>query len=135
MDKQIAYDIPLHDIKPLVGIEDYSLYYFIATVSASIVVVFFIIYYLFKWIKKRKKFNIRLKHKEHLEGIDFQSSKDAAYKITMYAHTFKDDSEILQNAYEKLVEQLEKYKYKKDVDKFDEETIKLIDSYKSLVHV
>jgi len=34
-----SYDIPLHDIKPIVEIEEYSLYYFLGFASFALVLV------------------------------------------------------------------------------------------------
>jgi hypothetical protein len=108
-------EIQLHDIKPLIEIQEYSFYYFMGLVSLAIVVLLGLLYLLYKWFRNRNKFNIRAENFKRLKGIDFSSAKESAYKITLYGATFKEDSERHTKVYEELVSLLEEYKYKKEV--------------------
>jgi len=128
-------DIPLHDIKPLIEIQEYSLYYFIALVVVVTVVVFAIIYLIYNYIKNKNSFNLRAEHLKYLKKLDFSDAKQTAYDITNYGATFAADSEQHQRKYENLVEQLESYKYKKSVEDFDVQTKQSIENYVGMLDV
>ncbi len=128
-------EIPLHDIKPLLEIQEYSLYYFIAMTVVVMVLIFGILYLAYRWYKNKNKFNIRKEHYKLLKKVNYKNPKKAAYEITHYGATFKDDSERHQKAYENMLEKLEKYKYKKDVEDFDRETIHYIELFEGLIDV
>lgn len=128
-------EIKLHDIKPLVEIQEYSFYYFIALVGTIIILLVIVIYFLIKWYKNKNRFNVRQEHFKLLSEIDMQDSKLAAYAITFYGLTFKNDSEEHTLAYEKLQDTLQNYKYKKYVSNFDEETKKYLDTYLGMINV
>ena len=68
-----SYDIPLHDIKPIVEIEEYSFYYFLGISSIALILVSVVIYFLYMWFKKRKTFNIRKEHFKLLDLLNLQS--------------------------------------------------------------
>jgi len=128
-------EIPIHDIKPLIEIQEYSLYYFIVITIVAILLLLGVIYLAFRWYKNRQKFNIRAEHYKLLKNVDFSDSKKAAYDITYYGATFKDDSQRHERAYADMLEKLEKYKYKKEVELFDSETIHYIDLFEGLIDV
>ncbi|HIP55338.1 MAG TPA: hypothetical protein EYH11_07685, partial [Sulfurimonas autotrophica] len=128
-------EIPLHDIKPLVEIHEYSLYYFIAVSFVVTLIVVGFLYLLYRWMKNRKKYNKRAEHYKLLHAIDYSNAKKAAYDITFYGATFKDDSHRHQKAYEHMLEKLEKYKYKKSVEDFDADTLHAIELYKEMIDV
>lgn len=128
-------EIPLHDIKPLLEIPDYSLYYFIGLIVVSLIVLYFVIYFIYKWIIKKSSFNVRAEHKRLLDEVNFDDSKKAAYDITFYGATFKDDTPRHTKSYEELQEHLESYKYKKSVDKLDENTMRIIELYQGMIDV
>ena len=54
---------------------------------------------------------------------------------TFYGALFKDDSQKHTEVFEDMVLNLELYKYKKDVDKFDEITTRNIMSYLEIIDV
>ena len=130
-----SFDIPLHDIKPIVDIEEYSLYYFLATGLISIIIFFGIIYLVYKWIKARNAYNQRKEHLKIIKSLNLNDTKHAAYTITIFGATFKDDSPRHSEMYENLLQRLEDYKYKKDVDKFDSEVKGYIKVYKGMLDV
>jgi len=133
MDK--TYDIPLHDIKPLVDIQEYSMEYLIGLGVVGVILLLGAIYLLFVWLRYKNRFNIRKEHYKLFNAITYEESKNAAYKLTLYGLTFKDDSPRHQRAFHDLVERLNSYKYKKSVDSFDSETLHSIDIYKSMLDV
>ena len=129
------YDIPIHDIKPLLEIQEYSLYYLIALGTLALVLLIGLLFLFLKWLKVRNRFNLRKEHLKLLNSIDFSQSKKAAYEITLYGYTFQNDSPRHQRAYHDLLEKLEQFKYKKEVDPLDSETIHYVDLYRGLIDV
>ena len=130
-----TFDIPIHDIKPLVEIEEYSLYYLIGSVTLALIVLGALGYLLYKYIQKSRAYNKRKEYYKLLHEIDLSDTKKAAYAITHYGHLFKDDGERHAGMYANIVERLERYKYKKVVDPFDEETLGYIELYKGMIDV
>jgi len=134
--KQVqSYDIPLHDIKPIVDVEEYSLYYFLGTAFVVLVVIALLSYLLYIYMKKRNAFNIRKEHFKLLNSLDLSDTKQSAYAITNYGATFKDDSDRHKEMYNNITNRLEGYKYKKKVDSFDDETLGFIELYKGMIDV
>ena len=129
------FDIPLHDIKPIVDVQEYSLYYFLVASFVVLLLVLGIIFLLYKWFKKRNEFNIRKEHLKILRSINTKDAKKAAYDITHYGATFEDDSPRHKEMYKNLVSRLEAYKYKKSVDDLDSETLGYFELYKEMCDV
>jgi len=129
------FDIPLHDIKPIIEVQEYSLYYFIGLIVLGAFLFFGALFLLYKWYQKRNLFNIRVEHKKLINAIDFKETKKAAYAFTLYGLTFKDDSPRHTEMYRNLTERLDEYKYKKDVDVFDSEVLSYIELYKEMLDV
>ncbi len=132
---QQNFDIPLHDIKPIVEVQEYSLYYFLGLSAFVLVVVLGGAFLIYKWLQKRNAYNIRKEHMKLLKNLDLSDAKRAAYAITNYGATFKDDSPRHSEMYSNLQTRLEKYKYKKEVDKLDEETLGYFELYKEMCDV
>ena len=130
-----SYDIPLHDIKPIVEIEEYSLYYFLGFASLALVLVAGVAYLLCMWLKKRNRYNRRKEHFKLLNSLDSNNTKESAYAITLYGATFKDDSPRHKEMYDNLLGRLDAYKYKKEVSSFDSEVIGYIELYKGMLDV
>ncbi len=107
----------LHDIKPLVQIPDNSFFVYLALVVTTILFIVIVVFLLIKLYKNRKKSD-RKKYFEILENIDFTNSKQSAYDITKYSRLLaRSDREI--RLCEELIEELDKYKYKKQVEEID----------------
>lgn len=130
-----SYDIPLNDIKTVVEIEDYSLYYLLGSVVAGLIIFSALSYLFYNWYKKRNTYNKRKEHFGILNSLDFKNVKQSAYAITLFGSTFRDDSQRHYEMYENIVKRLEAYKYKKEVDAFDTETIGYIKLYLDMVDV
>ena len=115
----------LKDIKAIEIIPIDLLSYFLA-ISAFIIVVVLLSYFLTRKTKKLTKEQLA---KEYLRKLDFRklSSKNIAYEFTLYGHI------CLQKHFEdeflKIIRQLERYKYKKDVDKIDDDLISQMKEY------
>ena len=135
MQKPTSIDIPLHDIKPLVEVPDYSLYILIASVAVLLALAIGVIFFV-RYMLNRKKENMRIEEFKNLENIDFSDAKQAAYDISHYGLFFRDDSPRHFEAYQNLVLRLGQYKYKKDVDKtLDNETKGYYDIYVGMIDV
>jgi len=128
-------EIQLHDIKPIIDIQEYSLYYFLGVVGITLLLIFAVGYLLYIWFQKKNKFNIRKEHKEMLFSLNLQDTKKSAYAITLYGTTFKNDSTRHEESYHNLVSRLEPYKYKKAVEAFDKETLNYFELYKEMCDV
>ena len=130
-----SYDIPLHDIKPIVDVQEYSFYYFLGLIGIVIVVIIGISYLIYLWYKKKTAFNLRVYHSQLLNELDLQDTKKSAYAISAYGETFKDDSPRHSEMYKNLSTRLQEYKYQKNVENFDDEILGYIELYKGMIDV
>jgi hypothetical protein len=128
-------DIPLHDIKPLVDIADYSIYYFSALIVIVVAVIAAGLFFAWKYWTQKNRHTLRKEHSRLLHEIDFSNPKAAAYAISKYGYTFRDDGTRHYEAYENLLARLAPYKYKKSVDTIDEETKGYYDIYIGMIDV
>lgn len=117
MNEQNELLSKLHDIKPLVEIPDNSFFIFIALITFGILLLISLIFFIIKQIKNRKKSD-RKKYFEILENINFENPKQSAYTITKYTRLLARN-EREKRLCEELIDELEKYKYKKDVETID----------------
>ncbi len=127
--------LKLYDIKPLVEIDDYSWHYFLFLSVFGVVVIVGAVYLVIKWLRHRKRENIRKKHLQLLYDVDLHDTKKAAYQLTKYGATFKDDDTRHKEMYQNMIEKLFSYKYKKEVESFDRETLSIINLYRELCDV
>jgi len=123
--------LKINHIKPLVEVNDYSLYIFIFLVLSSLLVVLFIIFYIYKKIKN-KKVNMQKIYIQKLKNIDIKEAKYAAYTITKYLDLLtKNNTNI--TVIKELNEELAQYKYKKNTHEFSESTITMYNKFKSML--
>ena len=127
------FDIPLHDIKPLVDIEEYSFEYLMAFSGVLVLIFIGLLYLVFIWLKNKKRYNKRKEYAKRIKALELHDTKAAAYKLTHYGAAFKADSPRHAKAYEELFAHLEAYKYKKDVTAFSEETLHFIEIYRGMI--
>lgn len=135
MAQEQSFDIPLHDIKTIVDVQEYSLYYLLGSAFFALLVLLGLGYLIYVWYKKRNRFNLKKEHFRLLHTLDLSDAKSAAYAITLYGATFRDDSPRHQEMYQNLISRLEVYKYKKSVASFDSETLGYIELYKGMIDV
>jgi hypothetical protein len=128
-------EIVLHDIKPLLQIDDYSLYYLIALITVITLIVVGGLYLLYKYLRDKKRFNIKKEHYKILQNINLNETKKAAYDLTHYGATFKDETPRHLKTYLDMVDRLQQYKYKKSVEDFDSETRRVIELYRGMIDV
>lgn len=130
-----TYDVPLHDIKTIVEVQEYSFYYLLGTAILSLLILSLTVYFVYKYLQKRNAYNHRKEHFKLLNSIDFNDTKNAAYAISKYGATFADDGERQSGMYQNVNARLEQYKYKKNVDSFDKETLGYVELYKGMIDV
>ncbi|GGD32654.1 hypothetical protein GCM10012288_03240 [Malaciobacter pacificus] len=107
----------LHDIKPLVEIPDNSFFIFLALVIFGLILLISIAFVLIRFFKNRKKSD-RKRYFEILENIDFSNPKQSAYDITKYSRLLARNEREIRLCND-LIEDLEQYKYKKEVKDID----------------
>ena len=110
----------LHDIKELENIPDNSIFIFSILVFAGIILILTIIFLFIKYFKNRKVSD-RKTYFNILKNIDFDDSKKAAYIITKYSRLIANNDREKKLGNE-LIEELEFFKYKKNVKKIDKLT-------------
>jgi len=130
-----SYDIPLHDIQPLMEVPDSSFGFLMIVVVVVVVLLGSAGYLFYTYFKKEKKLNMRKEYFSALNKVDFKDPKQAAYQITFYGRLFSEDSERLHEAYNNLVEYLEAYKYKKSVESIDDESRSYYKIYLEMIDV
>lgn len=109
----------LNDIKELEKIPDNSFFIFLALVLVFMILLILIIFSLIKFIKNKKP-NQKKVYYKILEDIDFENPKEFAYTFTKYSKLLISNDREKKLA-DELIEELEKYKYKKVVENLDEE--------------
>jgi len=134
-DKQKIYDVPLHDIKTIVEVQEYSFYYLLGSVFLAVLALSVLVYLIYKYIQKLNAYNERKEHLKLLNLLDLTDTKNAAYAISRYGITFANDGVRESEMYKNITSRLEQYKYKQSVEEFDEETLGYIELYKDMLHV
>ncbi len=110
----------LRDIKGIVGVEDYSLWWLLALVAVLLVAGVAVFYILKRKRRKKRRFlktPLELA-REHIEAIDYSDPKSVAYTFIEDVAHFVDEKNRV--AYEAIVRKLTPYKYKKEVPPLDE---------------
>ena len=129
----IDNELKLNEIKGLADIPDNSVFIFSALVFLALVLLFLLVLFIIKLLKNRKK-DLRKEYFETLENIDFKDPKQSAYIITKYARLLaKNERE--QKIANELIEELEEYKYKKEVDTIEEKTKAKLSTFMDIVDV
>ena len=130
-----SYDIPLHDIKPLMEVPDSSFMILAVVVVIVAVVLAGGIYLFYRYLQSIKTINHRKIHYKALKKVDFKDPKSAAYAITEHGRIFAEDSERLNETYSNLVSRLKVYKYKKVVAAIDDESRSYYKIYLEMIDV
>ncbi len=112
----------LKDIRALEPITDINLYLLIVISIFITLIISALLYKLISTIRKKKRDSLRKEVLEKLKSIDLNNPKKAAYGITKYGRFLVQDSQS-QEIFQQLLLRVEKYKFKKDVPLFDDETI------------
>ena len=121
----------LRDIKPLIEIPDSSFYIYWGLISFAVLLGLGILFFVAKKLWDNRKKNLAKDYLAALKSIDWSNSKKAAYEATHYARLLATD-ERRKELFSQLEPMLEKYKYKKEVDQVDQDTL---NQYKLFVQV
>jgi len=116
-------DIPLHDIKGLVEVPDNSFILLMIIVVVLGLVIFSVLgVFIYKFYNKNRSLNLRKVYLQKIHEVNIQDAKTAAYEISLYGRLLaQSDREI--EMLDSLDQRLQKYKYKKDVEKLDDDTL------------
>ena len=118
----------LKDIKPLLEIPDYSFYLYWGLIVFGILLGLVIVYWVGKKIWEKRKINLAKGYVEKLKAIDWKDTKQSAYDATHYARLLATD-ERRKELFSQLEPLLEQYKYKKQVDDVDQDTVNRFNLY------
>jgi len=114
---------------------DYSLYYLVGLTLLVSILLGGAFYLLYRYFKTKNRYNKRKDYAQKIMNIDLSKSKESAYAITHYGVLFVDDSTRHKEMYENLTQRLTPYKYKKEVEPFDDEVLGYIELYKGMLDV
>lgn len=106
-------EVKIHDIKELVDIPDISLYIYMFLWILGIAFLFILIFLLYKFFYNKNK-NLRKSYYQKLKEINLDDTKNSAYLITKYSRLLATSDREIKLVNE-LIEELEPYKYKKEV--------------------
>ncbi len=118
----------LKDIKPLIEIPDSSFYLYWGLIGAGAVLSLGVLFFVAKKLWENRKINKAKQYLAALKSIDWSNSKKAAYEATHYARLLATDDRR-KELFAQLEPMLEKYKYKKVVDKVDQDTLNKFNLY------
>ena len=112
-------DLKIHDIKGLVEIPDFTQYLYMALWVLGIVFFFVIIFFIFRYFYNKNR-NQRKNYYKILKELDLSNAKKSAYTISKYSRLLVSN-EREQKLCEELIEALDNYKYKKEVEPLNDE--------------
>ena len=107
--------LEIHDIKPIVQIQDFTIYIYYGLIVVSFLFLLFVIYFIFILLKKKAV----SKDKEYftiLNNIDFNNTKESSYLISRYGRLLAK-TQREKRLIDDIHNDLEVYKYKKNIDK------------------
>ena len=109
----------LKDIKPIVTIVDTTLIDGIL-IGLCIICIVIIGYLIYRFLRKKRKPTVREQSVLFLKSFNFEDDdKNIAYLFTK--HGYLTLEEHFKDEFIKIVNQMELYKYKKDIPKIDNE--------------
>ena len=122
----------LKDIKPPLDIDtfwqEFAIYagavFGLLLLSIGIVLIYLLI---FKRRKRRKRLSPKELALNELKELDFKNTKDAVYNFSINAQTLASSEQ--KSKLEDILNSLEKYKYKKDVDALSKSDIRAIKEF------
>ncbi len=107
----------LRDIKGLVEVSDYSLYYLLGLIGIAVLVLVVIGLYLYKKLTQKAPMTQKKLAMELLKKFEVHDAKQSAYEFSHLAqYAVKDDQ---RQQLEALLKELEPYKFKKEVPELD----------------
>ena len=118
----------LKDIKPLLEIPDNSYYIYWGIIIVGSLLLLGILFFILKRLWENRKINLAKGYLEKLKVIDWKDAKHSAYEATHYARLLATDDRR-KELFSQLEPLLEKYKYKKEVEAIDQDTLNKFNLY------
>lgn len=118
----------LRDIKPLLEIPDSSYYIYWGLIIFVGLLILGVLFFIAKRLWDNRKINLAKGYLEAMKKIDWKDTKKSAYEATHYARLLATD-ERRKELFSQLEPMLEKYKYKKEVDEIDTDTLNQFNLY------
>jgi len=118
----------LRDIKSLIEIPDSSYYLFWGLVSFALLLLLAVLFFALRRYLEHRRANLAKKYLARLHEISWSNPKESAYAATHYARLLATD-ERRKELFAQLEPLLEQYKYKKEVDAVNDETLKKFKLY------
>ncbi len=118
----------LRDIKPLLDIPDNSFYFYWGLIVVAVLILLALAFFIGKKFLANRKINLAKGYVEKLKSIDWSDPKKAAYDATHYARLLATDDRK-KELFSQLEPLLEKFKYKKEVEDVDQDTINRFNLY------
>ena len=118
----------LRDIKPLLEIPDSSYYIYWGLIIFAVFLAVAILFFVAKKLWENRKMNLAKGYLEAIKKIDWEDTKKSAYEATHYARLLATD-ERRKELFSQLEPMLEQYKYKKEVEVVDQDTINQFNLY------
>ncbi|RRS30857.1 MAG: hypothetical protein P794_05630 [Epsilonproteobacteria bacterium (ex Lamellibrachia satsuma)] len=118
----------LKDIKPLLEIPDSSYYIYWGLIIVGSLLLLGILFFVAKKLWENRKINLAKGYLEKIKAIDWKDAKHSAYEATHYARLLATDDRR-KELFSQLEPMLEKYKYKKEVEEVDQDTLNKFNLY------
>ena len=109
----------LRDIKGLVEVTDYSLYYLLGTLGVATVVLLLLTVGLYKYLTKKDPLTQKKVAMDLLDKFEFGDAKASVYEFSHLAQYAVNEDQ--RRELEALLAELEVYKFKKEVPELDAE--------------
>ena len=109
----------LRDIKGLVEVTDYSLFYLLGIVGIGVALLIVLVVLLYKYLTKKDPLTQKKVAMELLDKFEFGDAKESAYAFSHLAQYAVNDTQ--RRELEELLAELELYKFKKEVPELDDE--------------
>jgi len=109
----------LRDIKGLVEVTDYSLYYLSALVLLGLILLLILGALLYRRVTRKRVLTQREVAIGRLKSFAFDDAKESVYAFSHLAQYAVSESR--REGLEKLLARLEPYKYRKEVPELDDE--------------
>ena len=121
----------LRDIKPLLEIPDMSVYLYWTLMILAVMLLLAGVYLLYRKLQKSTELSLEKRALEVLNTLEWSSPKKAAYSATHYGRILAKDARR-EALFLALLPHLEKYKYKKEIEKVDDQTRESFELYKRI---
>ena len=109
----------LRDIKGIVEVTDYSLYYLLGVVGVGTIVLIVLTVLLYKYLTKKDLLTQKKVAMDLLKKFEFGDAKESVYEFSHLAQYAVNDTQ--RKELEELLAELEVYKFKKEVPELDAE--------------